>query len=79
VTVRLLAFARARELLSDRREIELPDGARISDAWRLLLTALPGLADVRGVRFAVGGSFAEPERVLSDGEELAILPAVGGG
>jgi molybdopterin converting factor small subunit len=79
VTVRLIAFARARELLGDRRSIEVAAGARVSDAWSRLLEAIPDLSEVRGVRFAVDGTMSEPDRVLHENDELAIFPAVGGG
>jgi molybdopterin converting factor small subunit len=79
VTVRLIAFARARELLAERCSIEVTGGARISDVWSRLLEAIPQLSEVRGVRFAVGAKMSEPDRVLHEGDELAILPAVGGG
>jgi molybdopterin converting factor small subunit len=79
VTVRLTAFARARELLAERRSIQVADGARVSDAWKWLLEVVPQLSELRGVRFAVGEQMSEPDRVLHEGDELAILPAVGGG
>jgi molybdopterin converting factor small subunit len=79
VTVRLVGFARARELLADRRSIEVAEAARVSDVWHELLEAIPELSEVPGVRFAVGGTMIEPDRVLHAGDELAILPAVGGG
>ncbi|HXM07372.1 MAG TPA: MoaD/ThiS family protein [Candidatus Acidoferrum sp.] len=79
MTVRVVAFARARELLAERHSIEIADGARVSEAWIRLLEAIPQLSEVRGVRFAVGGRMSEPDRVLHEGDELAILPAVGGG
>jgi molybdopterin converting factor small subunit len=79
VTVRLVAFARARELLAERSAIEVRDGARICDVWNVLLDAIPALRELHGVRFAVGGAFADGDRVVRHDEELAILPAVGGG
>lgn len=79
MTVRLIAFARARELLAERHSIDVAEGARIGDAWSRLLEAIPQLSEVRGVRFAVSGTMSEPDRVLHEGDELAILPAVGGG
>jgi molybdopterin converting factor small subunit len=79
VTVRLITFARARELLAERHSIEIADGARVCDAWIRLLETIPQLSELHGVRFAVGGRMSDPDRVLHDGDELAILPAVGGG
>lgn len=79
MTVRLIAFARARELLAGRHSIDVAEGARVADAWSRLLEAIPELSEVRGVRFAVDGTMSQPDRVLHAGDELAILPAVGGG
>jgi molybdopterin converting factor small subunit len=79
VTVRIVAFASARELLAGRTTLELPEQACAVDAWARLVEDVPELLSLRGVRFAVAGSIVPPDWELQDGDEFAVLPAVGGG
>jgi molybdopterin converting factor small subunit len=79
--VRILGFAGVRELL-DRSpaELELPNGARVGDAWSLLEERFPALAAHRSTtRIARNGVLTDFEERLHDGDEMAILPPVGGG
>lgn len=79
--VTLLAFARLRELTGfSQRLLELPDGARVDDAWEALLRQAPQASDLRAVtRAARNGIVVPGSDVLCDGDELALLPPVGGG
>ncbi len=81
MTVRIVAFARARELLgSGERSVTLAAGARVEDAWLSLATENPAIAAMRSsVRVARNGRIANFGDGLSDGDELALLPPVGGG
>ena len=56
----------------------LPDGATVQDAADALFEAQPGLRALR-LRFAVNATYASPETVLADGDEMACIPPVGGG
>jgi len=79
--VAVAAFAGLRELLAGSvMELELPAGASVGDAWSALERRHPGLAPLAGsTRLARNGRLAAPADVLSDGDELALLPPVGGG
>lgn len=81
VRVCCLVFAGLkRELGSPRLEVELPSGSTAADLRRTLLDRFPGAATLlRASRFAVGGDFIPDERVLADGEEVALIPPVSGG
>jgi MoaE-MoaD fusion protein len=74
VTVRLFAMLRERagapEVILD-----LPEGARVSDA----LDSLQGLAAGIPLVMAVNREYADAERVLDPGDELALIPPVSGG
>ena len=74
VRVRLFAGLRDRAG-SGELELDLPDGARVSDA-------LERLADVAGdmrVVMAVNREYAAPDAPLAAGDELALIPPVSGG
>jgi molybdopterin synthase sulfur carrier subunit len=77
--VRVVAFARVRELLGyGEREVELPASATVEDLWRTIGT--PELDVLReSTRIARNGTVTEPTAHLADGEEVAMLPPVGGG
>lgn len=79
--VRLVAFARLRELLGDgSQQLELRAGSTAESVWRSLVVRVPALAELRAsTRFAINGQFVDATAVLGDGDELALLPPVGGG
>ncbi|HZY97522.1 MAG TPA: MoaD/ThiS family protein [Candidatus Cybelea sp.] len=79
--IRVLAFAGLRELLEGpERDLELPTGARVRDAWAALAQRWPALDDLRAsTRVARNGRIATFDDALADGDELALLPPVGGG
>jgi sulfur-carrier protein len=81
VTVRLLAFARLRELLGfGEKLVGVADGATAESVWSQLAGGAPQLAALRAsTRFARNGALVDGAAVLHEGDELALLPPVGGG
>lgn len=74
--VRIRLFAALRERAgAGEIELELPEGARVSDA----LAELAPLTDGVPVVMAVNQEYAEAEAELSSGDELALIPPVSGG
>jgi molybdopterin converting factor subunit 1 len=74
VVVKLFAGIRERAGTGERR-LELPDGALAADVWpELDLGEQPP-----GLLFAVNREYAEPERALAEGDEVALIPPVSGG
>jgi MoaE-MoaD fusion protein len=74
VVVRLFAGLRERAG-SGRRELEMHSGATVADVWPAL-----GLGDEpAGLLYAVNRTYAEAERPLADGDEVALIPPVSGG
>ena len=78
---RVLAFARLRELLGfGERRIAVPDGTTLDGLWSQLAAAAPQLEGLRAsTRFARNGELAGGSAVVCDGDEIALLPPVGGG
>jgi len=71
VTVRLFAGLRERAGWSTREV----DAATVAEVWPAL-----GLGDEPpGLLYAVNKEYAEPGRVLADGDEVALIPPVSGG
>jgi molybdopterin synthase catalytic subunit len=72
VTVRLFAGLREQ---AGRSSLELEDVARIEDVWPAL-----GLGDEpAGLLYAVNRDYADRDRELQDGDEVALIPPVSGG
>ncbi|HZC28723.1 MAG TPA: molybdenum cofactor biosynthesis protein MoaE [Gaiellaceae bacterium] len=72
ISVRLFAGLRERAGWSQR---ELEGVARVADVWPAL-----GLGDEPpGLLYAVNKEFAERDRTLVDGDEVALIPPVSGG
>jgi MoaE-MoaD fusion protein len=74
VTVRLFAMLRERAGVPELT-LELPEGARVSDA----LESLEGLAEGIPLVMAVNREYADEGQVLDPGDELALIPPVSGG
>jgi molybdopterin synthase catalytic subunit len=80
VTVRVLAFARVRELLGPPHDVELPRGSTAGALWDDLAKGceeLPQLA--QSTRIARNGRVVGRSEKLEDGDEIALLPPAGGG
>jgi MoaE-MoaD fusion protein len=74
VVVKLFAGLRERAGTGERR-VELSDGATAGDVWGVL-----GLGDEpAGLLYAVNRQYAERDRALVDGDEVALIPPVSGG
>ena len=81
VHIRVRLFAIQRELAGTREvALDLPDGATVAEAWAGLVALHPRLEPGRAsVRFARNGAYADASTVLSDGDEVAMIPPVSGG
>lgn len=81
ISLRVLCFAAARDLVG---QSELPwtiaSGATVATLREALFGRYPALAGhARSLRFAVNGEYAKDDRVLGDGDEVAVIPPVAGG
>jgi molybdopterin converting factor subunit 1 len=81
VNVSLRYFAGAREATGlDSEELDLAQGASVESLRVALVARHPDLQAIVGsLRFAVGASFAALDQELREGDEIALIPPVGGG
>jgi molybdopterin converting factor subunit 1 len=81
IAVRVRAFAALREALAwDDRTMDLRVGTDVAGLLARLATAYPDAnLPERHFTVAVNHSFAAPERVLAEGDEVALIPPVSGG
>ena len=74
IVVKLFAGLR-EQARTGERELDLPAGARVGDAWDALgLGAAPA-----GLLYAVNKAYAPADRELAEGDEVAFVPPVSGG
>jgi molybdopterin synthase catalytic subunit/molybdopterin converting factor small subunit len=74
VVVRLFAGLRERAG-TNRRELDLGEGAAVEDVW----PALDLGDEPPGLLYAVNRTYAERGQPLADGDEVALIPPVSGG
>lgn len=79
--IRVRLFAIQRELAGTREVgLDLPAGSTVDAVWDALVERHPVLAPGRAsVRFARNGEYADRESLVSDGDEVAVIPPVSGG
>lgn len=77
----VLLFARARDLAgAGSLTLDLPEGATVAELRRRLAEDNPALASLlQRSALAVNGEFADADRTLPAGAEIALLPPVSGG
>lgn len=79
MTVRVLFFAYLRERCGVRETaVELPEGARVEDAWQELCRRYDRLAGQR-LRFALNQVYVDSAHPLHEDDEIALIPPVSGG
>lgn len=81
MTVRVLLFARARDLVNgDSVAVELPTDATVAELRSRLAIQLPVLASLlASSAIAVNREFADDSAALRENEEIALIPPVSGG
>jgi molybdopterin converting factor small subunit len=80
--VRVLLFARARDLAGGRNavEVDLPAGSSVADLRVRIAHQVPALASfAQRCAVAVGGEYALDADAVPEGAEVALIPPVSGG
>lgn len=79
--VRLLFFAVLRDIAGgDERELALAEGTTAGQVWDSLRASYEKLAGyTQPPMVAINETYASPDAVLRDGDELAFIPPVAGG
>jgi MoaE-MoaD fusion protein len=74
IVVKLFAGLRERAG-AGTREVDLAHGSRVADVWRVLDLG----EEPEGLLYAVNREYAPREALLSEGDEVALIPPVSGG
>jgi len=74
-------FSVTRDLVgADERALALPDGSKASAVLEILGLEFPLLLEWKqSIRLAVNMEYTHDERILNEGDEVALIPPVSGG
>jgi molybdopterin converting factor subunit 1 len=79
-TIPVLLFGIARDLTGQSTvSIPFSEGVRVGDLLGQLHERYPALTGIRSILIAVNGEYAEAEQLLTDRDEIAVIPPVSGG
>ncbi|MEA5485525.1 MULTISPECIES: MoaD/ThiS family protein [Pseudanabaena] len=79
VTVKLFAIFQ-EVLATDELQIKLESGTSVSAIFDRLVSNHPHLEKWRSLtRYAVNLNFVDPQTILKNGDEVALIPPVSGG
>lgn len=81
ITLSMLYFAMFREQIGKSEEqLSVPAGTVASDVFGFVTDNYPDLAGMRNSTLVmVNQEYAEPDQLLRDGDEVALIPPVSGG
>ena len=78
--VTVVFLASYREIAgTTRASIALAAGSTVAELLAQVCARFPGLPDANRIVAAVNSEYREPDFVLDDGDEVALIPPVSGG
>jgi molybdopterin converting factor subunit 1 len=79
MTVTVKFFSAVREIVGLKGDtLELPAGATLGSVWQRYKSQYPRLEKLN-LAYAVNHQYSQLDRVLQDGDEVALIPPVSGG
>ncbi len=81
VNVKVKFFASARDVVGSKQiEMDIKKGSKTKDVLETLIDKYPGLNDLKDqLILAVNKQTGKRDKVLEEGDEIAVLPPVSGG
>ncbi len=81
MTIKVLYFSSIKDKLKKSSEqINIPEGATLKDLIKLLKEKYPEIQEnLDKAMFAINEEYAEKDKVLKDGDTVAVIPPVSGG
>jgi len=79
MNIRLLAFGIAKDILKQREITVEFKGRDLADLRQYLYDNYPKLAKLRTINFAVHDTYQDEAFVLTDDDEVVLIPPVSGG
>lgn len=80
MTINILTFGIARDIIgSSTFSVALPEGATVTDLKQYLLRQYPQFISLASLMIAVNAEYGVETTVLSEIDEIALIPPVAGG
>ncbi len=80
MTIHILTFGIARDIIgSSILDVALPEGATVTDLKQYLLQQYPQFISLASLMIAVNAEYGVETTVLSEKDEIALIPPVAGG
>ncbi len=81
VNIKVKFFASARDVVGSKQiEMDIKKGSTNTDVLETLIDKYPGLKDLKDqLILAVNKQTGKNDKVLEEGDEIAVLPPVSGG
>ena len=80
MNITVLAFGIVREIFSSNSiQIELPEGSTTATLKTLLDSQYPALQQLATYMIAVNNEYSPENKIIHEGDEIAIIPPVSGG
>jgi molybdopterin converting factor subunit 1 len=76
---KIKAFGIAREIMGGREIVVNTTGGTVGEVRRELLETYPKLKDLRSLFIAVNLAYVDDDVVLTESDEIALIPPVSGG
>ena len=76
---RIRAFGVAKEILGGKETVVEMEGQTVASLRKQLLEKYPELGGLRSLLVAVNNTYADDVQLLSETDEIAIIPPVSGG
>ena len=76
---KIRAFGVTREILGGKELVVEIEGQTVATLRKELLERFPPLAGLRSCYIAVNNSYADDLQILSEKDEIALIPPVSGG
>ena len=78
--IKVRFFARSQELVGKSSiDIAVAENQTVSDVLEILRSQYPNFAQIKTYMLAINQAYCQPNSVVKDGDELAIIPPVSGG
>lgn len=79
INVQVLFFGATADAVGERKiELNLPDNIKADDAFTQITSDYPQLKQHK-LLFAINQEYAESNKIVNNGDELAVFTAVSGG